>query len=169
MKNFISSVLVVLFCAHLSAQNYYLIYTQPGVDKLEYQFTAQNSLVYSAYRFKEDKKNFFFDTGLESPEQITKVPTSWININAVTINSSFVNDVNAHTVRFHILTPYANGYAANTVGSARVIENTTQGMYFNDWSMIFAGVCLIVLPMLVIYLFAQKFIISGITAGAVKG
>lgn len=132
MKNFISSVLVVLFCAHLSAQNYYLIYTQPGVDKLEYQFTAQNSLVYSAYRFKEDKKNFFFDTGLESPEQITKVPTSWININAVTINSSFVNDVNAHTVRLHILTPYANGYAANTVGSARVIENTTQGMYFND-------------------------------------
>lgn len=44
-----------------------------------------------------------------------------------------------------------------------------QGMYFNDWSMIFAGVCLIVLPMLIIYLCAQKFIINGITAGAVKG
>ncbi|RKP51544.1 carbohydrate ABC transporter permease [Cohnella endophytica] len=44
-----------------------------------------------------------------------------------------------------------------------------QGMYNNDWSQIFAGVCLIVVPMLVIYLFAQRFIISGITAGAVKG
>jgi raffinose/stachyose/melibiose transport system permease protein len=44
-----------------------------------------------------------------------------------------------------------------------------QGMYFNDWSMIFAGVCLIVAPMLVLYLSAQRFIIKGITAGAVKG
>lgn len=44
-----------------------------------------------------------------------------------------------------------------------------QGMYSNDWSLIFAGVCMIVVPMLVIYLFAQRFIISGITAGAVKG
>ena len=44
-----------------------------------------------------------------------------------------------------------------------------QGRYFNDWSLIFAGVCMIVLPMLVVYLFAQRFIIDGITAGAVKG
>jgi raffinose/stachyose/melibiose transport system permease protein len=44
-----------------------------------------------------------------------------------------------------------------------------QGMYSNDWSLIFTGVCMIVLPMLIIYLFAQRFIISGITAGAVKG
>ena len=40
-----------------------------------------------------------------------------------------------------------------------------QGLYANDWSMIFAGVCLIVFPMLI----AQKYIINGITAGAVKG
>ncbi|MCD9021514.1 carbohydrate ABC transporter permease [Cohnella silvisoli] len=44
-----------------------------------------------------------------------------------------------------------------------------QGMYFNDWSLIFAGVCLIVTPMLIVYLFAQRYIISGITAGAIKG
>jgi raffinose/stachyose/melibiose transport system permease protein len=44
-----------------------------------------------------------------------------------------------------------------------------QGMYFNNWSMIFAGICLIVTPMLLLYLFAQRFIIRGITAGAVKG
>jgi raffinose/stachyose/melibiose transport system permease protein len=44
-----------------------------------------------------------------------------------------------------------------------------QGMYFNDWPMIFSGVCLIVVPMLIVYFFAQRFIINGITAGAVKG
>ena len=132
MKNFISSVLVILFCAHLSAQNYFLIYTQSGVDKLEYQFTAQNSLVYSAYRFKEANKNFFFDTGLESPEQITKIPTNWININSLAINANFVNDVNAHIAKLYVVTPNKNGYTSNTVGSARLIENTTQGMYFND-------------------------------------
>ncbi|MBD0380907.1 carbohydrate ABC transporter permease [Paenibacillus sedimenti] len=44
-----------------------------------------------------------------------------------------------------------------------------QGRYFNDWSLIFAGVCMIVFPMLIIYLLAQRFIIDGITAGAVKG
>ncbi len=44
-----------------------------------------------------------------------------------------------------------------------------QGLYFNDWSLLFAGVCMIVLPMLIVYMLAQRFIISGITAGAVKG
>ena len=44
-----------------------------------------------------------------------------------------------------------------------------QGRYMNDWNLIFAGVCMIVLPMLIIYLIAQKNIIEGITAGAVKG
>lgn len=44
-----------------------------------------------------------------------------------------------------------------------------RGMYFNDWSLIFTGVCMIVAPMLIIYVFAQRFIIDGITAGAVKG
>nr|WP_273387374.1 carbohydrate ABC transporter permease [Cohnella zeiphila] len=54
-------------------------------------------------------------------------------------------------------------------GTITVQLSAFQGMYNNDWSLIFAGVCLIVVPMLVIYLFAQRFIISGITAGAVKG
>jgi len=44
-----------------------------------------------------------------------------------------------------------------------------RGMYFNNWSLIFTGVCLIVAPMLLVYIFSQKYIISGITAGAVKG
>ncbi|OCT13031.1 hypothetical protein A8709_21335 [Paenibacillus pectinilyticus] len=44
-----------------------------------------------------------------------------------------------------------------------------RGLYFNDWSLIFAGVCMIVAPMLLVYLYAQRFIIGGITAGALKG
>ena len=43
------------------------------------------------------------------------------------------------------------------------------GMYNNNWSLIFTGVCMIVAPMIVIFIMAQRFIISGITAGAVKG
>lgn len=50
-----------------------------------------------------------------------------------------------------------------------VMLSNFQGMYASDWSMIFAGVCLIAAPMLVIYLIAQKAIIGGITSGAVKG
>lgn len=50
-----------------------------------------------------------------------------------------------------------------------VMLSNFQGMYSSDWSMIFAGVCLIALPMLIIYLIAQKAIIGGITSGAVKG
>jgi raffinose/stachyose/melibiose transport system permease protein len=43
------------------------------------------------------------------------------------------------------------------------------GQYFNDWSPIFSGIFLIVYPLIIIYAFAQRFIIKGITAGAVKG
>jgi len=43
------------------------------------------------------------------------------------------------------------------------------GQYFNNWSPIFAAILLIVYPMLIVYLFAQRFMIKGITAGAMKG
>lgn len=43
------------------------------------------------------------------------------------------------------------------------------GEYFNDWSLIFASIFIIIYPILIIYIFAQKHIVGGITAGAVKG
>jgi raffinose/stachyose/melibiose transport system permease protein len=43
------------------------------------------------------------------------------------------------------------------------------GQYFNDWSPIFAAICLIVYPILILYVVAQKSIIRGMTAGALKG
>lgn len=42
------------------------------------------------------------------------------------------------------------------------------GEHFNDWNMIFADIVLTILPILILYLCGQKYIVSG-TAGAVKG
>ncbi|HEY5587236.1 MAG TPA: carbohydrate ABC transporter permease [Ruminiclostridium sp.] len=44
-----------------------------------------------------------------------------------------------------------------------------QGQYVTRWPLVFAGIFLIIGPMIIIYMFAQRFIVSGITAGAVKG
>lgn len=43
------------------------------------------------------------------------------------------------------------------------------GTYGSSWNLIFADIVLTILPLLVLYLFCQKYIISGMTAGAVKG
>ncbi len=39
----------------------------------------------------------------------------------------------------------------------------------NNWGVIMAGTTFVIVPLLVIYIFAQKFIIDGLTAGATKG
>lgn len=43
------------------------------------------------------------------------------------------------------------------------------GMYFRDWNLICADIVLTSLPVIIVYLFGQKYIVSGMTAGAVKG
>jgi raffinose/stachyose/melibiose transport system permease protein len=43
------------------------------------------------------------------------------------------------------------------------------GQYQQDWNLVSADIVLTVLPVLVIYLLGQRFILSGLTAGAVKG
>lgn len=43
------------------------------------------------------------------------------------------------------------------------------GMYFKDWNLVCADILLTSLPVLVVYLLGQRFIVSGMTAGAVKG
>ncbi len=47
--------------------------------------------------------------------------------------------------------------------------NSFFGQYFNNWSPVFAAILLIVLPVILIYIFAQRYIIKGITAGGLKG
>lgn len=43
------------------------------------------------------------------------------------------------------------------------------GQYQQDWNLVSADIVLTVIPVLVIYLLGQRFILSGLTAGAVKG
>lgn len=44
-----------------------------------------------------------------------------------------------------------------------------QGVYGNNWPLLAAGVLMIALPMIVFFVFMQRYIIGGVTAGAVKG
>jgi raffinose/stachyose/melibiose transport system permease protein len=44
-----------------------------------------------------------------------------------------------------------------------------QGVYGSDWPTLAAAVLIMTLPMLIIFLVLQRFIVSGLTAGAVKG
>ena len=43
------------------------------------------------------------------------------------------------------------------------------GQFQQDWNLVSADIVLTVVPVLVIYLIGQRFILSGLTAGAVKG
>ncbi len=43
------------------------------------------------------------------------------------------------------------------------------GQFQSDWSLVSADVVLTILPVIIIYLLAQRFILSGMVAGAVKG
>ena len=43
------------------------------------------------------------------------------------------------------------------------------GVYGSEWPLLAAAVLLLTLPMLVLFMFLQRFIVSGLTAGSVKG
>ena len=43
------------------------------------------------------------------------------------------------------------------------------GMYFMDWNLVCADILLTSLPVIMVYLLGQKYIVTGMTAGAVKG
>ncbi|GIK71303.1 MAG: sugar ABC transporter permease [Chloroflexota bacterium] len=43
------------------------------------------------------------------------------------------------------------------------------GQFQADWSLVSANIVLTILPVIIVYLFAQRFILSGMTAGSVKG
>lgn len=42
------------------------------------------------------------------------------------------------------------------------------GAYSNSWNLVCADVILVSLPVILLYVFSQKYVISGMTAGAVK-
>lgn len=43
------------------------------------------------------------------------------------------------------------------------------GEYFTNWTVLSAGIIITALPLIILYVFVQKFIISGVMSGAVKG
>lgn len=43
------------------------------------------------------------------------------------------------------------------------------GQYYSNWNYVFADCIITAVPILVVYLFAQKYIVEGMTQGAVKG
>ncbi len=43
------------------------------------------------------------------------------------------------------------------------------GQFQADWSLVSADIVLTILPVIIIYLFAQRYILAGMTAGSVKG
>lgn len=56
----------------------------------------------------------------------------------------------------------------NKLGMVNTIYNFF-GYHFNDWNLIFADILLTILPVLILYVFGQRYIISGMMAGSVKG
>jgi sn-glycerol 3-phosphate transport system permease protein len=52
-----------------------------------------------------------------------------------------------------------------TVGLTFLFDNEGN----NQWGIIMAGTAFVIVPLLVVFLFAQRFIIEGLTAGATKG
>ncbi len=43
------------------------------------------------------------------------------------------------------------------------------GQYFSNWNYVFADLMLTALPVVILYLYLQKYIVAGMTSGAVKG
>jgi ABC-type glycerol-3-phosphate transport system permease component len=46
---------------------------------------------------------------------------------------------------------------------------TIVSQYRSDWGMAFAGLVLMMMPTLVVYVLLQKHLVKGITVGALKG
>lgn len=43
------------------------------------------------------------------------------------------------------------------------------GQFYNDWTVLAAGVIIVALPLIVLYIFIQRYLLSGMTSGSVKG
>lgn len=44
-----------------------------------------------------------------------------------------------------------------------------QGQYTNNWPLLFSAIIMIIIPVLIVFMFLQRYFIRGLTAGAVKG
>lgn len=62
-------------------------------------------------------------------------------------------------------------FLLNTPKTFTIVTTTFSfmGAHSSDWNLLFADIVLISLPVVILYLSLQKYIVSGMTAGAVKG
>lgn len=44
-----------------------------------------------------------------------------------------------------------------------------QGQYTTNWTLMSAGMCMVLIPLILLFIFLQKYFVKGLTAGAVKG
>lgn len=85
------------------------------------------------------------------------------------------NSVNATVAIIAGMYPWKDLFVPLVFGDSDNLRTLTVGLmhfsssYFTDWPTIFAGVIIISLPIVLIYLAMQRYFIEGITAGAVKG
>ena len=47
--------------------------------------------------------------------------------------------------------------------------NSFKGRYSTDFTTLFAGIVIAIIPSIIVYVFLHKQIVQGITAGAIKG
>jgi len=50
-----------------------------------------------------------------------------------------------------------------------LLVSATKGLYYNEWTILMATGCSAVMPVLIVYLFAQRYFIQGITLTGLKG
>lgn len=81
---------------------------------------------------------------------------------AVTFIFAFINSWN----EFLFALVFINDYRKWTVPVALA---TFQGQYLVDYGQVFAGAMVVSVPIVVIFLLLQRYLVSGMTAGAVKG
>ncbi|MBD3350737.1 MAG: ABC transporter permease subunit [Candidatus Lokiarchaeota archaeon] len=85
---------------------------------------------------------------------------STVTVTSIIISSQFVWN------NFDVILFFIQSYDKFTLPLA--IYNFA-GMYHTQWNLIFAGSIITVLPVLLIYILGQRYIIAGLTSGAVKG
>lgn len=50
-----------------------------------------------------------------------------------------------------------------------LLLNLFRGMYITDWTLLMAGSAIAVIPVLIVYIFGQRYIIEGVTLTGIKG
>ena len=58
---------------------------------------------------------------------------------------------------------------AMTLLTVPLVLRTYQGAYSTQWNLLMAASCIALAPVILLYLVSQKFIISGIMLGGIKG